>query len=275
MKRFLILVAVLGLSLGEARAQLALPGAEPTEAPLAPSDAKPVHKHRLHAPPPARLAADPAALTGKSLRLNGLEGVLQLAKGDGDALKIVKYVLPGEIISHPEQKCRVDIVSETPIEAVSKGQPDGLPRYAADIPACPLTFDIVDGAVLAPAQGNACVFSAADCQASPSGLWGPAAAELDPKTVSKARTAADRSIQDSQRVLENRDQDAAASLAREQSDFAAERDDVCQGYDGERRLFFCASRLTQTRAALLAKRVTEAGPAAAEAGHKRRKKKAP
>jgi hypothetical protein len=275
MKRFLVLVAVLGLGLGEARAQLALPGAEPSEAPAAPGDAKPVHKHRLHAAPPARLAADPAALTGKSLRLNGLDGVLQLARGDGDALKIVKYVLPGEVISHPEQKCRVDIVSETPIEAVSKGAPDGLPRYAADIPACPLAFDIVDGAVLAPAQGNACVFSAADCQASPSGLWGPAASELDPKTVSKARTAADRSIQESQRVLENRDQDAAASLAREQSDFAAERDDVCQGYDGERRLFFCASRLTQTRAALLAKRVAEAGPAAAQPGHKRRKKQAP
>ena len=41
-----------------------------------------------------------------------------------------------------------------------------------------------------------------------------------PKAISKARTAADRSIQDSQRALENRDKDAAASLAREQSDFA-------------------------------------------------------
>ena len=185
-------------------------------------------------------------------------------------------MLPGEVISRPSQKCRVDIVSEAPIAAVSKGAPDGLPRYAADIAACPLTFDVVDDAVLkVPAQGNACVFSAADCQASPSGLWGPAASELDAKAISKARTAADRSIQDSLNGrLKTHDKDAAASLAREQNDFAAERDDVCQGYDGERRLFFCASRLTQTRAALLAKRVAEAGPAATEPGRKRRKKKA-
>jgi hypothetical protein len=272
MKRFLVLVAVLGLGLGEARAQLALPGAEPSEAPAAPGDAKPVHKHRLHAAPPARLAADPAALTGKSLRLNGLDGVLQLAKGDGDALKIVRYVLPGEVISHPEQKCRVDIVSETPIEAVSKGAPDGLPRYAADIPACPLAFDIVDGAVLAPAQGNACVFSAADCQASPSGLWGPQPAEMDPKAVSKLLATADRSIQDSLRDLEKHDKDAAASLAREQSDFSADRDEICRAYAEETRLGFCTSRLEQSRAALLAKRAAEAGPVPDKPSKRKRKK---
>jgi hypothetical protein len=274
MKRFLVLVAALGWALGDARAQLALPGAE-TSAPAAQEGAlQPVHKKRRHSAPAGRLAVDPASMLGKTLRLNGRNGELELAKGDDKALKIVKFILPGEVVSNPAQQCRIDIVSQAPIEAVSQGEPDGLPRYSADIPACPLTFDIVDGGVVVPSQSNACVFAAADCQASPSGVWGPAAAELDAKAISKARAAADRSIQESQRELEKRDDDAAASLAREQSDFAAARDDTCQGYDGETRLGFCASRLAQTRAALLAKRVAEAGPAK-EAKPKRRKKKAP
>jgi hypothetical protein len=79
MQRFLVLVAVLGFGLCAASAQLALPGAETSEAPAAPGEAKPVHKRRLHAAPAQRLADNPASLTGKSLRLNGLDGVLQLA----------------------------------------------------------------------------------------------------------------------------------------------------------------------------------------------------
>ena len=176
------------------------------------------------------------------------------------------------MISRPAQACRIDIVADKPIEAVSKGEPDGLPRFGADIPACPLTFDVVDGAVLAPAQANACVFSAADCQASPSGLWGPAAGDLDPKSIQKSRAAADRAIQDSLRDLETRDKDAAASLSREQSDFAAERDELCHDYAGETRLGFCAAELAQSRAALLAKRAADAGPAPVE--RRRRRKQA-
>ncbi len=274
MKRFLVLVAVLGLGVSAAGAQLTLPGAALTAPAPAQEPAKPAHRRRPRPAPAAQPAADPASALGKTLRLNGRDGALVLARGEDNALKIVKYVLPGEVISRPSQQCRIDIVSETPIVAVAKGEPDGLARYGADIPVCPLTFDVVDGGVLVPAQSNACVFSAADCQASPSGLWGPAASELDAKAISKERAAADRSIQDSQRDLENRDEDAAASLAREQSDFAAERDEICGSYEGETHLGYCASRLTQTRAALLAKRVAEAGPAA-EPKHKRRKKKAP
>lgn len=170
----------------------------------------------------------------------------------------------------------IDIVADTPTPAVSKGEPDGLPRYFADIAACPLTFDIVSDAVLVPAQTNACVFTAADCQASPSGLWGPEAAELekDPKAISKARADADRSIQDSLKNLVAHDKDAAAALAREENDFAAERDETCRDYAANSRLGFCASRLSQARAALLGKRAAQAGPPpAVAAGHKRHKKK--
>jgi hypothetical protein len=276
MNRLVVLAAALGfgLGLGGARAQLALPGAELSTPAPAQGTAKPAPKRRRRPAAAPRLVVNPAAIVGRTLRLNGRDGALTLAKGDDKSLKIVKFVLPGEVVSNPAQKCQINFVSEAPIEAVSQGEPDGLPRYAADIPACPLTFDIVEGAVLVPAQGAACAFSAADCQASPSGLWGPAASEIDLKAVLKARAGADRSIRESQRELERRDADAAASLAREQSDFAALRDDVCQGYDGETRLGFCASRLAQTRAALLVKRAAAAGPPP-EQKLKRRKKKAP
>jgi hypothetical protein len=283
MRRLVALLVLAALGAGPARAQLALPGAAvATPAPDKAEGAAPRRRHARRAPA-ARLRADPAALVGKTLKLNGRGGELELAPGDDKALKIVKYVLLGEVVSNPAQQCRIDIVAETPIEAAPQGEPDGLPRYSAVIPACPLSFDVVDGAVLVPPQTDACVFAAADCRASPSGLWGPDAAELDkdPKAISKLRTLADRSIKESLRALERRDKDAAATLAREQSDFSAARDDTCHDYVAESRLGFCASRLAQTRAAALAKRVAETvgepkrdEPKRNEPKRKRRKKKA-
>ena len=137
----------------------------------------------------------------------------------------------------------------------------------------------VESARTVAGAGQSGVSHSTGIKPSPSGLWGPEAAELDkdPKAILKARAAADRSIQDSLREMEKRDKDAAASLAREQNDFAAERDDVCRDYAGEARLGFCASRLAQSRAALLARRAgeAEAAPAHAAPERKRRKNKAP
>jgi len=257
-----------------ALAQLALPGASPGDSPAASDSATPAAKHKPHRKTVAApaLASEPASIEGHELRQNGRNGDLQLVSGDDNALKITKFTMLGEVVSDPSKACRIDIVSEQPIEAVAKGAPDGLPRYSADIAACPLTFDIVDGAVLVPAQSNACVFSAADCQASPSGLWGPQPAEMDPKAISKLRATADRSIQDSLRDLEKHDKDAAATLAREESDFSAARDEVCRDYAEETRLGFCRSRLAQSRAALLAKRAAEAGPVPDKPSKRKRKK---
>ncbi len=283
MKWLFAIAAAAGLTSGVAFAQLALPGASdsaPPDAAPTPKPAKPrPHARRIAAAPaaPAAPAVDPASALGHPLSHNGRNGELRLERGEGGALKIVKFSLPGEVVSNPSQQCRIDIVADTPIEAASKGSPDGLARYSADIPACPLTFDVVNDGVLVPAQNNACVFTAADCQASPSGLWGPPAADLDkdPKAILKARAAADRSIQESLRALEQRDDNAAASLAREESDFAAERDEICRGYAGETRLGFCASRLAETRAAQLAARAAAAGPASKEAPGRRHKRKTP
>ena len=264
MKRLLPVLAAAVLSSGAAFAQLARPGA--ADAPPAPAtDAQPKPKRHAHhggGGGVVTLAADPSALDGKTLKLNGRNGELRLVKGADGKLKIARFSLLGEVVSNPAQRCRIDIVADQPLDLTSQGEPDGLPRFAASIPACPLTFDVVADGLVVPAQANACVFSAADCQASPSGLWGPDAADLekDAKAVARARAAADRSIQDSLRIMERRDKDAAASLTREESDFAAERDDTCHDYASESKIGFCASRLQQTRAALLAKRIAEAGP---------------
>ncbi len=123
--------------------------------------------------------------------------------------------------------------------AISDGRPDGLARYHAEVPACPFAFDIVDGAVLVPAQITACVFKAADCQTSPSGLWGPDGTTLgaDAAAIGKQRTEAENAMARALHALEERakDNSDAAALVRDQSGFAGERDDICRDYVQEAR----------------------------------------
>src|ERR1700677_1115808 len=261
MKPYLLFLVAAALGCGVAQAQLALPGAaetSPTDAP-----AKPAHAKKAHKPASGKLsplaAPGSESIVGKPLLQNGLAGQLLFSGGD-KSLQIDKFTLPGEVVSDPKQKCRIDIVSETPIEAKSEGAPDGLARYSADIPACPLTFDVLDGSVLVPAQTTACVFQAADCQASPSGLWGPEGVSLekDAKVIAKARRRADASITQTLRLIQEHDKQASsAAMTREQTDFASQRDEVCRDYASEARHGFCAARITEARAALLRKRAEE------------------
>lgn len=270
MWRFLCAILVLAATSGAANAQLALPGAADASSP----------------PPPPAIAAAPAKraaprapvvenrlaeMLGHPLRLNGVNGELTLSIAEapeatasakakafrkGTDLRIDKLTMIGEVISHPDQKCSIQIVSDAPITARSVGAPEGLPRYVADIPACPLTFDLVEGGALAPAQTTACVFQAADCQAIPSGLWGPEPAALadQARKLVRERALAERSILASLKTLEKADKRIAPALHREQSDFAGQRDDLCRDYAGESQHGFCDTALTEARAALLRKR---------------------
>jgi len=162
------------------------------------------------------------------------------------------------VISDPTQKCRIDIVGEQPIETKSLGRPNGLARYEAEIPVCTFTFDVVEGAALVPARDSACVFQAADCRASPGGLWGPDAASLanEAKAIQKARARADdvsaRLLKALQARLKGKPE--ADSLEREQADFIARGKEVCRDYDKESEHGFCASRMAQARAAWLKSR---------------------
>jgi len=269
MKRFFVSAVGALLFCGVANAQLALPGA--TEPGSAEAPAKPATPKKPHKPAPPAHAVGADAVAGRDLLLNGADGQLRIAGGGKDkSVQVEKFTLMGEVISDPSQKCRIDIVADAPIEAKSLGTPEGLARYSVDIPACPLTFDVLDGAVLAPTQATACVFQAADCQASPGGLWGPAGPTLekDAKAIAKERARADASISDSLRRLVARDKGAStAALSREQNDFAAQRADICRSYAGEAQHGFCAARLTQARAALLRARVEPSKAAASDANN--------
>ena len=218
--------------------------------------------------------------------LNGRDGLLQIA-GSGQTLQVARLRLPGESVSDPSQRCIVDIVGEKPIEAVNEGRPDGLDRYDVSVPACPFTFDVLDGAVLVPSQITACVFKAADCQTSPGGLWGPdgAGLEKDAAAIGKRRNEAEKAMARALRAIEERAKDNpdAATLLRDQNGFPGQRDEACRDYLKESVHGFCAASLTEARAALLEARLAAFASPAAKTGQgakpekkqKQKKKKPP
>jgi hypothetical protein len=276
------------LAASEARAQLVLPGA----APAAPQDAtsSPAKVRSAGAAKGAGAGAKSvkpgaapgvAGLAGRPLMLNGKSGLLQIS-GDDNAATIDKLQLAGESVSDSSQHCAVDIVGENPIQATSEGRPDGLERFEAAVPACPFSFDVLDGAALAPSQITACVFKAADCQTGPGGLWGPDGASLvgDAAKFAKERAEAEKAMAKTVRAIEGRAADSpeAADLIREQNGFAGQRDDICRDYAKESVHGYCALRLTEARTALLETRLNElvaagAGKAASEKPAKTKPKK--
>jgi len=249
-------------------AQLMLPGAAPTApqgAATAPAKPKHAGAPAQGAGASAKSAKAPAApsmagLVGHPLLLNGNSGLLQIS-GDDKMVTIDKLQLAGEGVSDPSQRCVVDIVGEKPIEATNVGHPDGLERFEADIPACPISFDILDGAALVPSQITACVFKAADCQTSPGGLWGPDGSSLvgDAATIVKERAQAEKAMGKVLQAIQVRaaDTSEAANLVRDQTAFAGQRDDACRDYAKESVHGFCALRLTEARTALLQTRLDE------------------
>jgi hypothetical protein len=262
MMRFWIAGVALAASVGAAQAQLDLSGAVPPTRPGATIGATPVEpvapaKTPAEARKPDKNAVDfsvsLASAVGQPLKLNGRDGELTLW-GRDRALKIAKLTLAGEVISDPTQKCRIDIVGEQPIEAKSLGRPEGLARYEAEIPVCTFTFDVVEGAALVPAQ-SACVFKAADCQASPGGLWGPDAASLadEAKAIAQARTHADDATARLLKTLQARfkGKPEADDVERDEADLVTRGQEICRDYDKESDHGFCASRMAQARAAWL------------------------
>ncbi len=216
-----------------------------------------------------------ASLVGRRLHLFGRTGELVLANGKGKALDIVKLTLPGEVISDPSQKCEITIVGEAPIEAKPQGDPDGPPRYVADIPACPFAFDALSESVLAPQQTTACVFAAADCQANPSGLWGPDVFTLAAETtaLAEARQRAEKSIVAHVNALIARKATTQSDISKEMGDFAASREQVCRDYEDESTSDFCHTELTEARELLLRHRLAEARKASAKKTPENKKEK--
>ena len=241
---------------------MVLPGAAPA-APQGAATAPAKPKHAGASPQAAGASAKTAkapgapsvaGLVGRPLLLNGKSGLLQIS-GDDKMVTIDKLQLAGEGVSDPSPRCVVDIVGEKPIQATNVGRPDGLEQFEADIPACPISFDILDGAALVPSQITACVFKAADCQTSPGGLWGPDGSSLvgDAAANVKERAQAEKAMGKVFQAIQARaaDSPAAANLVRDQTAFAGQRDDACRDYLKESLHGFCALRLTEARTALL------------------------
>ena len=265
----------------ETRAQLTLPGAAPAE-PQGARVAPTKHKSPREAGSGGKdVKAGPAAgiasVAGRPLMLNGKSGLLQIS-GDDKIATIDKLQLAGESVSDSSQRCVVDIVGETPIEATNVGRPDGLERFEAKVPACPIAFDVLDGAVLVPSQITACVFKAADCQTTPGGLWGPDGASLvgDAANIEKERAAAEKAMGKILHIIEDRAEDStqAADVVRDQNGFAGQRDELCRDYAKESAHGYCALRVTEARAALLQTRLDELGPATASKAASEKGKKA-
>jgi hypothetical protein len=263
-----------------AQGQLALPGAAPP-APAGATTAAPKPKKApstkaAKAVSPSSVSGPPVAISGRPLMLNGKEGLLQVS-GSGQTLQVDKLRLPGESVSDSSQRCIVDIVGEKPIEARSEGRPDGLDRYDVDVPACPITFDVIDGAALVPSQITACVFKVADCQTSPGGLWGPDGAELekDAAAIGKRRNEAEKAMAKAVHALAVRSKDHpdATALLRDQDAFPGRRDEACRDYLKESAHGFCAMALTEARAALLETRLAAVSSPAAKPEKEKKKKK--
>jgi hypothetical protein len=261
--RIALVIGGLTLATAPVRAQISLPGAAPSQPAGAPASApKPresgssakAAKSGKAGKTAMKSAPGAESIDSSPLMLNGKAGLLQIS-GRGETLQIDKLSLAGEGVSDPAQRCILNIVGEKPIMAVSDGRPDGLERYHAEVPACPFSFDVVDGAVLVPGQITACVFKAADCQTSPSGLWGPDGTTLgaDAAAIGKRRTEAENAMARALHALEERAKDNpdAAALVRDQSGFAGEREDICHDYVQETEHGFCAASVTAARAALL------------------------
>jgi hypothetical protein len=247
-----VLALLLATVASPAAAQLVLPGAVPAT----PEGTKERPPETSGKPAKPRIAAFHAApsedsVVGKPLWLNGAGGEITLIRKDKD-LMAAELKLGGELISKPGEECRVEVKPTSPMLAKPLGPTAGLQRYQLDLPTCPISFDILDGAILTPKGTPACSFQAADCKVNPAGMWGPAAVSIGPeqiKELERSRTSAETAMQENFRALLARTTDKAAikKLAAEQAAFSSEREETCRSYAKEEVHGFCASRFTEAR----------------------------
>ena len=121
---------------------------------------------------------------------------------------------------------------------MSQGRPEGVVRYQLQDATCPMTFDILDEAVLVKGPADICAFQEANCQTDPSGMWGPEPSQLLPKAreYEAARGAADKAVRENYKVLVQRARpEQVRPIVSEQAAFSSERETVCRSYAREGR----------------------------------------
>jgi hypothetical protein len=232
-------------------------------------------------PPPAtsgggQRAAAPAlrpprddAVSGRDLLLSGSSGSMRLEGGD-KTLRITRLSFKGDLISSPGESCQVDVPGGAALEAA--GRPAGVLRYRAVLPMCPITLDILDGAV--SVTGDVCAVTAADCSIDPAGLWGPPGGSIrgdQLPRIERARRQADEQARASFKALlaATKDKTETKRIASGQAGFSSRREEVCTHYQRESVHGFCGARLTEARAFALRAELDRLGP-----GHQARPPKA-
>lgn len=246
-------------------AQLVLPGAvAPTaegapgasEVPAKDNRPKP-HKRSAEAadtvasPPPAKVPRI-ESLAGQTLYRDGGGSEISFALRD-KALVVSRVTLAGR--GDDGAECRID-VADLPLSVRDEGRPDGMARIGIALPACPISFDVMDGAALETGDRAACAFKEAHCTVDPTGLWGPPASSLTPardKTIERERARAEAAVRASFKrlVATTKDRPTIMGYAREQAQFSSTREETCRGYAGELKHGFCSTRVTEARAASL------------------------
>lgn len=236
--------------------RLAPPG-QPGQPPL-PGDI--VAPAQPSGPPAARpqsiRTAGEDAITGRTLRRNGSDGLLRIQRMA--ASFGAQLTLEGSRVSKPTEACRVELGTSDLIPATAQGRPAGLLRYRIEAPACPISFDILDGAVLVTEPVDGCVFQEADCKVEIKGMWGPEPGSImsQSRAIEQARGRADQIVRENYKALNQKlsGLEARAVIA-EQAGFSAERTVMCRDYARESAHGFCHARYSEARAASLAARL--------------------
>jgi hypothetical protein len=245
-----VLAAATALAL-PAAAQLVLPGAQqPT--PAGTAQRRPAAPRPAAPKPPSEDAA-----VGKDFLLNGVAGSLRIEKTGKESFG-VRLRLEGTMLSSPGDACAIELGRDEPVPLKSLGRPAGLQRFQLEAPICPLLVDVLDDALVAVGPGQACVFQEADCRVDARGVWGPDAVRLAPqaKDIERARGRAETAVRDGVRQLLARVKGPeTGTIAAEQAAFSSERETSCRNYTGENALGFCATKITEARAAALRARL--------------------
>ncbi|CAO4132755.1 hypothetical protein [Methylorubrum extorquens] len=219
-------------------------------------------------------------VAGQDLLLNGLNGSLKIERS-GSAYT-AQMTLPGTKISQPTENCTVKLDGGKPMPLSAEGRAQGVSRFSTAISECPLRFEILDGSVLATplGSGSACTFTAADCETTPSGLWGPNAAALLSQAgeFDTARGVADKAVRDNYKIMTQRARGGdVRPIVQEQAAFSSDREQACRTYAREGAHGYCHLRFTEARAIALATRLgaNTATPTAANAPARPRRSRAP
>ena len=242
-----------------ARAQIALPGAQPPSS--IGQSSLPGTASRPLAPPVSR-APGADAVFGHQYQRNGRSGVFLLERGSARAPALTRLALVGYQISNPLEACRVEI-SGGRIDVRPAARHEGLESYDVAMEACPFSFDILEGAL--QVRGDICEIPAADCRVDPAGVWGPPGGSIgaeEAKTIETLRGRAETECLAAYRALAGlatANPKKMRDLAHDQAAFSSRREEICRDYLGEERHGFCASRITQARAVGLSALMPGAG----------------